>query len=228
MKSNRNYYAVKTPEGKIVHTSLACTKDDSIREYIKTEATAVHVGHDFKNGAPFHLSSPSKDCIRREWSVLVGQGYECIGVRVVEDGRNTPKKGIRGRFETRQELEDYIEKKYFDSDTPVTDIAADCRVSLSTVTNIARTISLAKDLDMRERGKRGFKETTGRFKSVEELRKTVREMYQGSDMSMSKVAQLCGVSLGTVSNILSRSTGEARDSKMVRSGSRNLIVRDMR
>ncbi|MBN2162578.1 MAG: hypothetical protein JW713_06515 [Pontiellaceae bacterium] len=228
MNGNRSYYAVKTPDGRIVHTSLACTKEDSIREYIETETIFERMSHIFKGEDPARYSDLSNDSIRRGWSELAGQGYECIGVRVVEDKRNSPKKGIRGRFDTRQELEDYIEKKYFDTDTPVTDIAADCRVSLSTVTNIARAISRAKDLEMRERGTRGFKETTGRFKTVEELRTSVREMYHGSDMSMSKVAELCGVSLGTVSNILSMPTDENRSSKMVRSGSRNVIVRDMR
>lgn len=49
--------------------------------------------------------------------------------------------------------------------------------------------------------KRGRKQTTGRYETVDELHEAIKEFYYGG-MSISQTARVCRVSLGTASKHL--------------------------
>jgi len=54
---------------------------------------------------------------------------------------------------------------------------------------------------IRPRAKRGRKKTTGRYKTREELERTVMTLYLDSKQSLSAIADLCGISFTTAANI---------------------------
>ena len=77
------YYAVKDNEGRIIHTTLATTASDAIREHIEIEGTCAGIADAFKSGElPKTSFTPAE--IQRGWDHLVNEGYTCVKVGLKE------------------------------------------------------------------------------------------------------------------------------------------------
>lgn len=72
------YWTVKDPTGHLVHTVLACDKDDAIREWLKTEQAVNWFANVLR------VAKGGKATCAQSWEVFEAEGYSIVRVDILE------------------------------------------------------------------------------------------------------------------------------------------------